>query len=220
TIGQQLGATVCTNLAELPRNADLYILAVSDAGIAPLASRLKPYLATDVLVVHTSGATPASVLAPYFSHYGVFYPLQTFSRSREVEMQQVPFCLWAKESSDYTLLEAIARQLSKTVVEVDDAQRQYLHLAAVFVNNFTNYLQHISQTILAEQQLPEHLLRPLLRETIAKLDTLSAVEAQTGPARRADTATIQRHLALLQDRPQWAALYRLFSEQIAQHMNS
>jgi predicted short-subunit dehydrogenase-like oxidoreductase (DUF2520 family) len=219
SLGSDLGVATAEKMAEIPVHADLYILAVSDGAIAVLAEQLRAYLPADALVVHTSGATPAGVLEPHFATYGVFYPLQTFSRGREVAMRQVPFCLWTSAPEDYTVLDTLAQKLSDTVVPVDDAQRQQLHLAAVFVNNFTNYLQHVSQSLLAEKALPPSLLQPLLRETVAKLETLSPVTAQTGPARRGDASTQARHLALLEDHPAWAEIYRLLSAAIGQLPN-
>ncbi|MCB0638022.1 MAG: DUF2520 domain-containing protein [Lewinella sp.] len=203
-----------TDLSELPAEADLYILAVRDDALPPLAAALARQLDKGALVVHTSGATPSAVLGAHFPHFGVFYPLQTFSPGREPDFHQVPLCVHAANDTDLVCLEQLAQRLSERVAVVDDRQRAILHVAAVFTNNFTNYLQHISQAILTDAGLATDLLQPLLQETIAKLDVLSPEQAQTGPAIRGDQATIERHLAWLAQYPEWREIYRLLSEGI------
>lgn len=207
-------------IEQIPTEADLYLLLVPDSAIPSVVARLKAQqIADKAMVMHTSGATPADVLAPHFKHYGVFYPLQTFSRGRVVDFAAVPLCLLTALPSDYPKVEQLAQRLVNTSYAVSDEQRAYLHLSAVFVNNFTNYLQYISQTLAQEQGLPIALLQPLLRETIDKLDQLSPPQAQTGPAIRKDEATITRHLELLKDHPEWAGLYRKLSDGISRELS-
>ncbi|WP_020539451.1 Rossmann-like and DUF2520 domain-containing protein [Lewinella cohaerens] len=210
-LGKELNCPASAKLAEVPVDADLYLLLVPDGAIEETASALQKYIASTSLVMHASGATPADVLAPYFEHYGVFYPLQTFSRERELDFTKVPLCLYTAQEVDYQRVASLAKTLVKNVYSVGDVQRAQLHLAAVFVNNFTNYLQYIGQEIAQENHLPATLLQPLLKETIAKLDDLAPPVAQTGPAIRNDTATIDRHLSMLKGHPRWATLYKQLS---------
>jgi len=210
-LGKALNCTYTEELKEVPTNADWYLLLVPDSKIGAVAKALQPHISPASLVMHASGATPATVLAPYFEHYGVFYPLQTFSKERALDFTDVPLCLFTAQKQDYKQVEALAKVLVKKVYSVGDEQRAQLHLAAVFVNNFTNYLQYIGQEIAQENHLPGALLQPLLRETIAKLDDLTPAEAQTGPAIRNDLPTIERHLSMLEDHPLWAALYQQLS---------
>lgn len=176
-----------------PDSADVFILAVADDAIAEVMSH---YEGRDGLFVHTSGAMGLEVLEGA-SRQGVLYPLQTFSRQRVIEFQKVPLCIEAGLESDAELLITLARALSTEVLEIPTAKRRALHLAAVYVNNFANHMMYLGETICEEAGLSKSLLGPLLEETCAKATALSAYSAQTGPARRNDTETLQAHLRLL-----------------------
>jgi predicted short-subunit dehydrogenase-like oxidoreductase (DUF2520 family) len=188
-------------------NSDLILCAVSDDALPAVI----PQLAAIAPVAATSGT--ANILA--YEHAfpaGVFYPLQTFSRFKEVDLSQTPFFV---ESSDAALTEQLtelARRLSPTVTELPWELRAELHLAAVFVNNFTNHLVDIAQQHLDHKGLSFDWLKPLLRETIEKLDFQLAKDAQTGPARRSDLQTITKHLSMLSGKD--VEIYRLLSDSI------
>ena len=193
------------NIAE----ADVYIVAVSDTAI-PIISK---YLTNkEGLVAHTAGSVSIDILSGHH-RYGVFYPLQTFSKGRKVDMTSVPFCLEAHDESDLALLKRMAGEISKKHFEVDSQQRKSLHLAAVFVNNFTNHLYQIGKEICDEKELPFDILHPLIRETADKLEQLSPYDAQTGPARRGDSETIEKHLKQLKN-PEYKKVYEVLSESI------
>ena len=183
-----------TNLSQL-RPADLCILAVKDDAIASVSAAL-PF--KNQLVVHTSGNTDMLSISSQ-NRRGVLYPLQTMSKQTLVNFSQVPFCLEAENPTDYQLLHHLASLLSTQIYPLSSYQRKILHVAAVFLNNFTNHLVHISQQICQKEQVPFKILEPLLTETFAKLQKIPAYEAQTGPARRNDTATIASHLSLLNE---------------------
>lgn len=204
---------------ELPTQADLYLVVVPDHAIGEVAESLAKVVSNESLVAHTSGATPAGILQPHFQRYGVFYPLQSFSPGRQVDFSKVPLCVDSSLEADLPRLQKLALTLSEKVFQVSDEQRLQLHLAAVFVNNFTNYIQFIGQELVQEHDLPGELLLPLLQETIDKLHTLSPSEAQTGPALRHDQSTIDRHLALLQNYPHWQRLYLLLTEGIQKDLS-
>jgi predicted short-subunit dehydrogenase-like oxidoreductase (DUF2520 family) len=121
-------------------------------------------------------------------------------------------------AQDLTPVKRLAQKLSNKIYDVSDEQRLQLHLAAVYVNNFTNYLQHIGASLLAEHGLSAEILHPLLLETVAKLKDLSAREAQTGPAIRGDQPTINRHLAQLAAHPNWQEIYKLLSDGIQEEL--
>lgn len=205
----QLTGCKATGNPEDMRSSDLILCAVSDDALPELI----PQLSAIAPVAATSGT--ANVLA--FAHTfpaGVFYPLQTFSRLKEVDLSVVPFFV---ESSDpvftQQLLE-LGKRISATVTELSWEKRAPLHLAAVFVNNFTNHLVDLAQQQLLAEQLPFEWLKPLLRETIDKLDFQSARDAQTGPARRNDQHTIDQHISMLPEHE--AVIYKLLSESIQQ----
>lgn len=196
-------------LGATPETADVYILAVADSAIAEVMRRLE---GKDGLFVHTSGAMGLEVLEGA-SRRGVLYPLQTFSRQRAIDFQKVPLCIEAVLDSDTELLITLARSLSTEVLEIPTAKRRALHLAAVYVNNFSNHMMYLGETICAEAGLPKSLLGPLLEETCAKATALSAYSAQTGPARRNDTETLQAHLRMLIGEKD-KELYKKISESI------
>ena len=190
-------------------NADIYVIAVSDDAISEVSRFLKN---KEGLVVHTSGSVSMEALSQH-PRRGVFYPLQTFSRERKTDMKSVPICLEAQKDDDLIVLKQLAGQLSCEVYEVDSQQRKSLHLAAVFVNNFTNHLYHIGKDICGKNGLPFEILHPLIRETVDKITVISPFEAQTGPARRGDSETIKNHIGQLKD-SDYSKLYDVLSESI------
>ncbi len=183
---------VISDLEKL-KSADLYLLAVSDSGIAEIASDLKE---SGILVAHTSGSTDISVLEK-FENFGVFYPLQTFSKNRDLDYAEIPFCLEANSEANLKQLQKIAAMISKSVLEVDSAQRRALHLSAVFVNNFSNHMFSLGANICSDNELDYNILQPLIKETVSKLDELAPKDAQTGPAIRNDQETIEKHINAL-----------------------
>ena len=173
---------------------DVYLLAVSDQAITPLSEAL-PFQGK--LVVHTSGNTPMEAIHPK-NRRAVWYPLQSFSKNTSIDFSAVPICLEAEHPTDMTsFLLPLAQSLSAKNYLLNSYQRRILHLAAVFLNNFSNHQITISQRLCQENKIPFELLTPLLTETLTKLQTMSAYEAQTGPARRTDQQTIDAHLELL-----------------------
>lgn len=213
-LAEDLQASFTSRLEAVDRDADLYLLALSDSAIGPVARELCSYLPARALVAHTSGAVPSSVLTPYFSRSGVFYPLQTFTRGRAVDFSDIPMCVFAGNPDDEARLLQLAARLSRSVHRIDDRQRAILHVAAVFVNNFTNHLFHIGHSILGEENLPFDLLRPLIRETAAKVQTGPPAAMQTGPAIRNDAETIGRHLQYLEQFPDYRRVYDVLTESI------
>ena len=213
-LSRRTGIPPCHTFNEVDPTADLYLLAVSDTAIAPVARSLFQLGIRDKLLVHTSGATPSSALRPYSTRYGVFYPLQTFSRERAIDFSKIPLCVHANRPEDEAMLIRLGEQLSETAYRIDDRQRAVLHVAAVFVNNFPNHLFQIGYDILEQASLPFDLLRPLIEETAAKVQAHHPADMQTGPAVRSDQTTVDRHLAYLENQPQLRELYRLLTRHI------
>ncbi len=183
-----------TQLREL-KHADVYIMAVSDDAIGSFSNQI-PF--SNRLVVHTSGGVDMDVLSNK-NRKGVFYPLQTFTKEKSIDFSTIPVCVEAENVSDLTLLKKLGEQISKKVVEISSEERSKLHVAAVFVNNFVNYLYFAGEEITKENTLDFELLKPLILETARKIETLSPKEAQTGPAKRNDIKTIKKHLHLLRN---------------------
>jgi predicted short-subunit dehydrogenase-like oxidoreductase (DUF2520 family) len=199
---------ITDDLSQLVK-ADVYILAVSDDAIAELSSQL-PF--ENRFVVHTSGSVSAYDIDKK-NRRGVFYPLQTFSKSATVDFSEVPICLETLVKTDYKLLKSLAVSISKHTKRVNSDQRASLHLAAVFVNNFTNQLYRIAHEITDSQGAEFDMLKPLILETAKKVQDMSPYKAQTGPAKRNDKKTIKKHLKAL-DNEQHKAVYKLLTESI------
>lgn len=191
------------------KKSDLCIIAVSDNAIAEVSQQL-PF--KDQLIVHTSGTAPLTILDPK-NRRGVWYPLQTFSKNKAVDFSVIPLCLEAENQSDFAILETVAKSISKAVFAINSEQRKALHVAAVFVNNFTNYLYQTGQTICEEHNVPFEILKPLIQETASKIHTLNPADAQTGPAKRNDTNTIEAHLAYLTNENQ-KNIYKILTQSI------
>ncbi|RKS23241.1 putative short-subunit dehydrogenase-like oxidoreductase (DUF2520 family) [Flavobacterium endophyticum] len=201
---------IATNWQQL-LESDIYIIAVSDSAIAEVSSNL-PF--KNRFVVHTSGGVPLEELDSK-NRRGVFYPLQTFTKDKEVDFSKIPICLESEVDDDYTTLEDLAEAIGAKHYLISSNQRKSLHVAAVFVNNFTNHLYQIGKEICAEHQLPFEILKPLIAETAEKVQHLSPLEAQTGPAKRNDQNTIQAHLALLTNNMQ-KEIYKILTQSIQQ----
>ena len=202
---------ITNDLATLAE-ADLYIIAVSDDAIGAISSQL-PF--KNRLVVHTSGSFPLHALDED-NRKGVFYPLQTFTKNKPVDFKTIPICLESENATDYQLLDKVAKSISDKIFAINSDQRKALHVAAVFVNNFTNHLYQIGQEICQENQVPFEILKPLIAETVNKIMVLSPEEAQTGPAKRNDTATIEAHEAFLSNENH-LKIYKILTKSIQEN---
>ncbi len=199
-----------TELNSIPTDGDLYIFAVKDSVLCELLARTP---ANHGLWVHTAGSVACDVFRPYTSRYGVFYPMQTFSKERVVDFGEIPIFVEANSKADTDLLLHLAGNLSSKVYRADSEQRKYLHLAAVFACNFTNHLYTLCDRILSEHGLPFESMLPLIRETAEKVTDMPPAEAQTGPAIRYDKNIIEKQEALLSD-PLVRKIYSLMSRSI------
>nr|BFF40344.1 DUF2520 domain-containing protein [Tenacibaculum mesophilum] len=203
--------TPITNSIELLTEADVYIIAVSDDAIGDVSRKIEQ---KNGLVVHTSGSVAMQSLQNS-GRKGIFYLLQSFSKDKDVNFDEIPFCLEAENEEDLQLLETLAKSIGKKVYRINSEQRKRLHVAAVFVNNFTNHMYKIGADICNEYQVPFEVLLPLIQETAQKITELSPKAAQTGPAKRNDQKTIQNHLALLNAEQQ--EIYKLITKSIQQN---
>lgn len=184
--------SITDNLLDL-KDADVYIISISDNSIAEFSSQLN---LKGKLVVHTSGSVPMDALKGSFKK-GVFYPLQTFTKGKKIKFKSIPICIEASNEEHLTLLEKLAREISNDVRHITSKEREKLHLAAVFVNNFVNHMYQKANEICDENKLPFDILYPLIKETAKKIESISPMDAQTGPAKRNDSKTIEKHLEQL-----------------------
>ncbi len=207
-------ASYTADLSQLITDADLYIIAVKDSAIQEVLENLS--INEDQMVVHTAGSIPMNILDGFTNNYGVFYPLQTFSKSRRVDFLDIPICIEANHPANLLKLEELGKRLSNSVHQINSGERKTLHLAAVFTNNFVNHLYSIGADILHDKKLDFSLLKPLIRETAEKIETLSPIEAQTGPAKRNDQSIINTQLKMLQSKPEFQKIYSFVTESIFQ----
>jgi predicted short-subunit dehydrogenase-like oxidoreductase (DUF2520 family) len=199
---------IVSNVDDL-QPVDVCIIAVSDDAISKISDSL-PF--DNRIVAHTSGSIAMNELSSK-NRRAVFYPLQTFSVQKAVDFSSIPICLETETKEDYVILEKVALAISKMTYTIDSQQRKALHVAAVFVNNFVNQLYQVGYEICSENNIPFDILKPLILETAAKLETLTPLQAQTGPAKRKDNNTITSHLEFLKDENK-QAIYQLMTQTI------
>lgn len=204
-----------TNLVEITddltklKEADIYILAVSDDSIAELSQNL-PF--ENRLIAHTSGSVSMHQLDKK-NEIAVFYPVQTFSKDADVDFSEIPICVEVYQKHNLQLLKNLAIGLGSKPYRLNTEQRQRLHLAAVFVNNFSNQLYRIAHEITDIETIEFDILKPLILETAKKVQNISPYMAQTGPAKRNDKKTIKRHLKQLEN-DEHKAIYKLLTASI------
>ncbi len=193
-------------------SADILILAIADKGIDTVVKHLLP---SNMLLVHTAGSVPMQTLsAAGHQRIGVLYPLQSFSKTKELDLSKVPFFIEAAHQEDFALLQEVAHSWSDKVIAANSEERQQLHIAAVFACNFTNAMYGIAAQLMEEKKMDFSLLMPLIKETYQKIENLHPLAAQTGPASRGDTLTIEKHLSHLSQNPKQQSVYKLLSQYI------
>lgn len=215
-LAEQVGAAPVTDLSVIKDHPELCLVCVSDDAISSVAETFRD---SGVGLVHTSGSTGISVLTEVCQQAGVLYPLQTFTKGKDMEYAQVPFLIEATDTTFLKKLKTLAELLSEKVFEIDSEARRKIHIAAIFACNFSNHLVSIAADLMNENDFDYELLVPLITETMEKLQKMNPVAAQTGPAVRNDRAIIDRHLESLNNRPRERELYKLLSENILRYRN-
>ena len=197
-------------LDELP-HANVYIYAVKDEALASVVAQVQGRERS--LHLHTSGTMPITVFGEDKPHAGIFYPFQTFSKARVIEdFSTVPVFFEARGIDDISAVYSLALTITSHVYEATQHDRERLHVAGVFTNNFTNLMYTMAAELLQNTHIPFRALLPLIDETANKIHTLSPRDAQTGPARRGDENVMNHHLSLLNDEQR--QVYQLLSEEI------
>lgn len=190
-------------------SAALYIIAVSDASVEEVSRYITQ---EDCLVAHTSGSLPKEVLQGSYRKAS-FYPLQTFSKTKDLDYSQIPFFIETESETDFNLLEKLGRSISEKVMAANYEKRKYIHLTAVFSCNFVNHLFSIAKEISDSQHIPFNFFLPLIDETVEKIHHLHPKEAQTGPAVRNDKRVLSLHEGLLAD-SEYLELYQMLNTSI------
>ncbi len=203
-------AAYTDNLSKINREANLYIFAVKDDVLSEVAAQM-PY--TSGVWVHTAGSLSLDILSCRGKDYGVFYPLQTFSKGRELNFDGIPIFIEGDNTKTVSFLQEMGQSISSKVGVLSSEKRKYLHLAAVFACNFTNHMYVLASEILEREGITFDVLHSLISETASKATIMRPTDAQTGPAVRFDKAVMQNHLQLLSDENQ-RKIYTLLSENI------
>lgn len=189
---------------------DVVILAVADDAIAEVAGAIG---SVKNIIAHTSGSVPMQALESCKAKgYGVFYPLQTFTKGREVNFAEIPMLIEGSNEDTTLALMALASSISINVRRADSSQRAALHVAAVFACNFANAMWTVGSQLIEKADLPFEIMSPLLHETLDKAIEMTPVKAQTGPAKRGDIQVIQKHISSLPDN--LADIYKAISKLI------
>lgn len=203
-------------LAELTGHEDIILISVSDAALPEVAANLAPRLDTGKkpIVAHTSGTTPMDVLAKIGVPFGVFYPMQTFSKDVDLNYADIPMFIEGSDAEVSDVLMDLAGLFSDHVHYADSEKRRKLHVGSVFACNFANHLWALSEKWLKENDLDFGMMHALIRETTRKALSNSPASVQTGPARRHDAPTIKSHLKMLEGNPQLHDIYIMLTDSI------
>ena len=210
-LATELGVSGTSHLENLPVEADFFIICVPYSAVDEVARQLR---GRKGIWLHTAGALSMSVFDGISDEFGVLYPLQTLSRDRSIGKDRIPFLVEASSTTVMHKITALARSISEKVEKADTPTRLKVHLAAVFANNFSNHMVHVAQELLKEGGLDAGILDLLLEETFHKLREMDSFSAQTGPAVRGDRDTMNKHIELLKDHPEWEKLYTFISRDI------
>lgn len=188
----------------IPDNCDIVIVCVTDTAVSEVAARIR--LPEKTVIVHTAGSVEMSVLGRN-TRCGVLYPLQTFTKGFSPDLSKVPFFIEGAEKSTLKLLQELVESMGAEARECDSGHRKYLHLAAVFTNNFANFMMTAGGTIAEQAGFDPDVMRPLIEETARKALRAGPAAAQTGPAVRHDEGTMKNHIELLSFSPEYSELY-------------
>ena len=233
TLASLLDAEPLTDIAQVRDDADVYIFSVKDSALVQLVAQLCRHEADGLgedgavkalrkakkgeherVFLHTAGSMPMSVFEGMAQHYGVLYPMQTFSKQREVDFSIIPCFVEANDEFAQKQIEGLAREISGRVYQLSSEDRKYLHLSAVFACNFANHCYAISQDLLEEHGIPFDVMLPLINETAAKVHEMKPKDAQTGPAVRYDENVIDKQSKLLENHPHFKKVYDSMSKSI------
>ena len=212
TLASLLDAEPLTDMAQVRDDADVYIFSVKDSALEQLISQLCG--GEKKVFLHTAGSMPMSVFREKALHYGVLYPMQTFSKQREVDFSIIPCFIEANDEFALKQIEGLAGQISHRVFQLSSEDRKYLHLSAVFACNFANHCYAVSQELLQQHGIPFDVMLPLIDETAAKVHGMTPKEAQTGPAVRYDENVIGKQIQLLENQPYFQKIYDSMSKSI------
>lgn len=192
--------------------AQIFILSIADSAFEEVLEKI--ILPKNSILIHSSGSQPLAILKKACSQIAVFYPLQTFSKAKKINLWEVPFCLEANSEQTMAIVSELAKSLSDKIYHLNSQQRATIHVAAVFACNFSNHLLVIAEDILIKNNLNFEILKPLLQETFEKALSIPPKKAQTGPASRGDTNTLKKHIDFLENEGNYKEIYQIITRSI------
>ena len=201
-----------------PESTQVIIVSVPDQRLKKVLIDIK--CGPEALVAHTAGSIGLDIFPAHISHKGIFYPLQTFSKNRKVSLTGLPFLLESSDEESSVILNSLVESVSGKAYFVDSDNRRLLHLAAVFVCNFTNHMLTVGKDVVLKSGFPFEIMTPLINETISKALCLGPENSQTGPAVRHDLNTIEKHLELLSYSPEMQRIYKEMTQSIIEYYNN
>jgi predicted short-subunit dehydrogenase-like oxidoreductase (DUF2520 family) len=210
-LAKEFGCEAIHDLTRLTQQADVYILAMNDNSVKRYNDLLH---IPNKTVIHTAGSIALNELSNISQHVSCIWCLYSIKKESLPTRTDIPVFINSTTSQGETVAKELASAISTAVNTMDDEKKLNLHLAAVLVNNYTNHLAAVAANVLNTKQIPFHYLLPILQQTVEKLDVQSPLHAQTGPALRRDTVIMEKHVALLENHPEWQALYRALAESI------
>lgn len=211
SLATRLGAEAVTSIEDVSRDGDVYVCAVKDSVLAALLPTLCKGR-EDAVFLHTAGSVPLSVFEGYATHYGVLYPMQTFSKERELVFREIPCFIEAVDSESEAVVSSLAHSICRNVTWLSSADRRHLHLSAVFACNFVNHCYDLASELLEPHGISFETLLPLIDETARKVHEVRPREAQTGPALRYDEEVIRAQSSMLHGRMK--EVYEVMSKSI------
>jgi predicted short-subunit dehydrogenase-like oxidoreductase (DUF2520 family) len=198
-----------------PDSTDIIIVAVPDHRLKSVLDKIK--CGQETLVAHTAGSIGLDIFPDKITHKGIFYPLQTFSGERKMHFKDLPFFLESSDQYSDTILKSLVESINAKAYFTDAERRRMIHLAAVFVCNFTNHMLTAGKEIAVKAGFPFEVLRPLIVETYSKALHNGPENSQTGPAIRNDKNTVKKHLELLSFSNELNKLYLEITRSISKY---
>lgn len=209
TLATQLGADAIDDIEQLNKNADIYLLAISDDGLASISKKIK---FKQQIVIHTSGCSTLNVIENTSNNIGVVWSPQSFVKGQDIQFATIPFCIETNNDFTRTTLRQLFSGISAQLYDMDSRQRQWAHLTAVMINNFGNALNATAKTLSDKENIDFSIFHPIILQTAQKALSNNIAAQQTGPAIRNDLTTLEQHRALLDPHPDLLQLYNLFTK--------
>jgi predicted short-subunit dehydrogenase-like oxidoreductase (DUF2520 family) len=213
-------------LAGLARRPYVVWVTVVDDALPEVAGAIAGWVPDGSVVLHTAGSESSAVLreagVPEASRVGSLHPLLAVSDPR-TGLERAASCTWTVEG-DAEAVE-VAREVASwrgvAPLDVDPQGKALYHAAAVTSANLLVALLDAADEMarragIARAEDRRAMLLPLARSCLANLETQSARDALTGPVKRGDWSTVERHREAMEGAPELRELYDVLTARAAQ----